>query len=504
MKLTTLSAALLIGLLSFAQQPQTPHPAPPLRQPVTPGAKADESKGQVKITAKQAKQLFASIDGVLEFVSADTKLPIKHPVAKKLAGREQVQGYIQRKMSDGQDTKRFEQSEVVLKKFGLLPRDFELKPFLVALLRDQVAGFYDVKTKTVYLLDWVDPELQKPVMAHELTHALQDQNFDLEKMGKDTRRDDAEKRGDVDRTIELDENSTAQSAMIEGQGMITFADYALRQYGRSAQDSPAAIAAMIDSMGADNPSQIMTGAPMLLRESLTFPYRDGMRFVEAVLLKKGKQGAFAGMFARPPSTSFEVMTPSAYLAAKPLPRVRLPDMKILLGSNYGPYDLGAMGEFDVQLLLKQFSAPADVNDLTLRWNGGAYYAALRKGEPAGRTASIAMLYVSHWTDAEAAQDFARIYADSLATKYKKLQAAECSPCEAGERRWTSEEGFVEVDQRGSKVIVSEGFEQPIALQLRDAVLSGGGQELSAAAGELAVRAVPGWMRAMFAAAMPGK
>ena len=485
-KFNVLVVALLLGSVSLAQQnPQ----AAPVKPPV---------KAVTKITPEQAKELFASIDGVFQFVSQDTKLPIKYPVAKKLVGRDEVQKYIQEKMADDEDTKRFERSEVVLKKFGLLARDFDLRTFLVALLRDQVAGFYDPKIKTVYLLDWVDPELQKPVMAHELTHALQDQNFDLEKMGKDTLRDEAEKRGDVNGTVDLDESSTAQSAMVEGQGMITFADYALRQYGRSAQDSPEAISAMVEGMGAENDSEVMAKAPMLLRESLAFPYRDGMRFVEAVLLAKGKEAAFAGMFQRPPKTSFEVMTPAAYISGKPIPVMHLPNMKDLLGPRYEQYDLGAMGQFDAELLLKQFADPADVADLTSQWDGGAYYAALRKGEPAERTASIGLLYVSRWKSEEAARGMAATYADSLAEKYKKLQAAECSPCEMGERRWNTEEGFVEIDQRGNKVIISEGFEQPIAARLRDAVLSGGGGELSARADELSIRAVPGWMRALLA------
>ena len=74
-----------------------------------------------------------------------------------------------------------ERSEIVLKKFGLLDRDFHLRPFLLSLLTEQIAGFYDNKTKTVNLLDWIEPDEQKPVLAHELTHALQDQKVDLTK-----------------------------------------------------------------------------------------------------------------------------------------------------------------------------------------------------------------------------------------------------------------------------------------------------------------------------------
>ena len=79
-----------------------------------------------------------------------------------------------------------ERGEIVLKKFGLLDHDFQLGPFLVSLLKEQIAGYYDNKSKTVNLLDWIEPDQQKSVLAHELTHALQDQHVDLEKFESKT------------------------------------------------------------------------------------------------------------------------------------------------------------------------------------------------------------------------------------------------------------------------------------------------------------------------------
>ena len=79
-----------------------------------------------------------------------------------------------------------QRSEIVLKKFGLLDRDFNLKPFLLALLKEQIEAYYDPKTKTVNMLDWIAVDEQKPVLAHELTHALQDQHLDLDKWSDQT------------------------------------------------------------------------------------------------------------------------------------------------------------------------------------------------------------------------------------------------------------------------------------------------------------------------------
>ena len=119
------------------------------------------------------------------FASKDTLFPIKREV-KRATGQPRRGGKLrhQAHQSEDEDAKRLRRSELVLKKFGLLPRDFDLGKFLVMLLKEQVAGYYDPKTKTVNLLDWLGLDQQKPVLAHELTHALQDQSFNLEKYMK--------------------------------------------------------------------------------------------------------------------------------------------------------------------------------------------------------------------------------------------------------------------------------------------------------------------------------
>lgn len=139
-----------------------------------------QPKEETKITPRQAEELFHSVDEILAFDSKQTGLPVKKEVKRKLTSREEVVSYLT-KNKDDKDTQRLRRSELVLKKFGLLPRDFDLEKLLVALLREQVAGYYDPKTKTVHLLDWVPVEEQEPVMAHELTHALQDQAVGLDK-----------------------------------------------------------------------------------------------------------------------------------------------------------------------------------------------------------------------------------------------------------------------------------------------------------------------------------
>src|SRR5580704_3049891 len=239
-----------------------------------PGGETREQK----ISPKEAEELFHDVDRILEFASKDSGLPIKHEVKRQLVTRDEVVGYLEKSMAEDKDAQRLRRSELVLKKFGLLPRDFDLQSFLLALLREQVAGYYDSKTKTVNLLDWLDGEQQRPVLAHELTHALQDQSFDLEKWLKsDTDINDQKEPTAAD--IEDDEAGEARQAVVEGQAMVTLVDYMLEPTGQSLLGSPQIAKALEEGMLTGTADSVeFQNAPIFLKESLTFPYRYGLDF----------------------------------------------------------------------------------------------------------------------------------------------------------------------------------------------------------------------------------
>src|SRR5450432_3704064 len=285
---------------SPAQQPEDQKQAdksvrPTQGQP-TQDQPAPDEKDEVKITPRQAEELFHSVDEILDFDSKQTGLPIKREVKRKLTSRDEVVSYLTKHLDD-EDTKRLRRSELVLKKFGLLPRDFNLETFLVALLREEVAGYYDPKTRTVSLLDWVPMAEQEPVMAHELTHALQDQTVGLQKWMKKGDKDLGEiKRDPTPADIENDEIDNAREAVIEGQAQAMMFQYALAQVGRSVVDSPDLVEAMeTESMTGTPSTKVFNDAPIFMKESMTFPYSYGMDFVVKLMRKGGKEKAFAAL-----------------------------------------------------------------------------------------------------------------------------------------------------------------------------------------------------------------
>ncbi len=454
-----------------AQEPLKPPPPKP--------------KEEVKITPHEAEELFHSVDEILAFDSKQTGLPIKKTVKRKLTSREEVVSYLTKHMND-EDTQRLRRSELVLKKFGLLPRDFDLEKLLVALLREQVAGYYDPKTKTVNLLDWVPIEEQEPVMAHELTHALQDQSFNLQKWMKKGEKDLAESKKDpTPADIENDEMDNARQAVVEGQAEAVMVQYALAPVGRSIIDSPELVDAMESTMINGTPdSTVFKDAPIFLKESLTFPYSYGMEFVVKLLQKGGKEKAFADVLRNPPHSTRQIMEPDVYLSGENIEPMRVADFAHDF-KDYLKFDIGAMGEFDVAVLIEQYAGKELSKRLYPEWRGGYYYAARPKADPA---APLALLYVSRWSSAEKASEFAAIYARSLAQRYTKAEemgdpmpdkSAQQTPEDKadalmGRHAWSTEEGTVVIEEQGNTVLVSESID-PATTQVLEKEVFGAGK-----------------------------
>ena len=442
--------------------------------PANPPSQSQAAKPETHITPGQAQELFRSVDEILHFASQDSGLPIRHSVKRALVSREQAMKYIESRMGSDEDAQRLNRSALVLKKFGLLPPDFDLQTFLVALLREQVAGYYDPKSKTVNLLDWVDGDVQRPVLAHELTHALQDQAVNLDHWLKDGPRG---QKKDFD--VQDDEALAARQAVSEGQAMVVLTDYELAPLGKSILDAPDIVAAMKAGVTAGSP--LFNSAPLYIKDSLAFPYTYGLDFERTLLQKQGKEAAFAGVLQHPPLNTREVMQPAVYLRGEHLPPLHPPpNLEKVLGKPWQQLDLGAVGEFDISVLVEQFAGESVARQVWPQWRGGYYYAAHQKNTPSGE---IAMLYLSQWAEPEQATKFAGIYVKSLKNKYKQIEAVAgartgAPQASAGVQisiadattQWNTEEGPVFVEPHGKFVLVMEGFDPRTAARLREAVL----------------------------------
>jgi len=461
-----------LGAAAWAQGSSAPDKTAPVTPPVLQSGKTTVTVDPV-LTKAQEKDLLAEMDKTFQWVSKDTGLEIKRPIKGKFESRDDVGKMLRKKFDEDKDAKRMERDELVLKKFGLIDRDFHMRSFLLSLLTEQIAGFYDNKTQEMTLLDWVPMDQQEPVMAHELTHALQDQKVGLTKWEDQEQEGVAKDVAEDNKHIQTDETDTAREAVLEGQAMVSFADYMLKPSGKTLKDMPEVGDKLRDGAGDMSDSPVLARAPLLLQQALLFPYTSGLAFEQYVLVKAGTQAAFTGVLDSPPNSSFEILHPDKYLARAAVPIMRMPDIHpMLTAAGYEPYDIGVMGELDVRITAELFGGRPLAEALAPNWDGGIYYAAQRKSATAAEketTASLALMYASKWKNEDSARSFFTVFEEELPRQYDGLTRRKKDEVDESERVYSTKEGDVLLTLKDDNVWVSEGFELKLARQMRDAV-----------------------------------
>src|SRR5215813_2835644 len=285
---TKLMAVILkagLGLLAFSGCI-----APVLAQDKTlPPAAAASPK------AKDDAEFSAAADGVLQEMSEITGLKLRTPLKKTLRSRDEIHAHVLRQMDEEKSAAERYAGARSAEAFGLLPKNFDFDNFMVALLTEQIAGLYDPKAHEFYIADWIPMTEQRMVMAHELTHALEDQHFNIEPWVKAARpNEDAE---------------LARESVLEGSAMAAMVDYLLQGTGKSIKDMPDMDPSMfLGDLGA---TPTLAKAPPFIKDALVFPYFSGMQFTIAALKDQGWP-ALPELFEKPPTSTQQILHPALY------------------------------------------------------------------------------------------------------------------------------------------------------------------------------------------------
>src|SRR5437867_2246226 len=228
-------------------------------------------------------EFLAAADEVLQQMSEITGLKLLTPLKKSLRSREEIRAYVIKQMSEEKNPAERYADARTAEAFGLLPKGFDLDTFMVNVLTEQVEGLYDPKAQEFYIADWSPPSDQRMVMAHELTHALEDQHFHIEAWSRAARpNEDAE---------------LARDAVLEGSAMAAMVDYLMAGTGRSLKDLPEFDPGML--IGDLGSTPTLQKAPPFIKDALIFPYLGGLNFTAAVLKDTGWPGLPA-LFEKPP------------------------------------------------------------------------------------------------------------------------------------------------------------------------------------------------------------
>lgn len=370
---------LLFSAAALAQK----HEPPPLPPPAS---------------APQAEFLQAA-DEVLAQMSKLLSLPVLQPLKKSVRSREEIRDYLVKSMKDDKDDAKRHADQRTLEILGLIPKNYPLDQKLLSLLTEQIAGMYDPKGREFFIADWTSPADQRMIMAHELTHALEDQHFHVQKW------EDAAKPNDDD--------ELARDAVLEGSATLSMFDYQLQQIGRKPGDifnlDPSLLLSLM--FGDLDKSPELADSPQVLRDEMLFPYGEGAKFNLEVLRASGGWTGMHKMFEHPPASTQQIIHPELYLRGVAPPPVSLPALDKIVPRGYKKLDENLLGEFGLTEVLKQFLGQENAEGLASAWAGDKY--AIFEKQPGGSTILVIRLRLTSEDDTS---DFFDAYSEVLQQK----------------------------------------------------------------------------------------
>ncbi|MGI8991147.1 MAG: hypothetical protein ACR2I2_16410 [Bryobacteraceae bacterium] len=389
----------------------------------------------------------AEIDGILQELSGITGFPVRHPVAFESITRDQVNRFLRERIEEVVKPEDLKAEELTLKKFGFVPADFDLKKITVDLLTEQAAAFYDFHRKKLFITDWAPSEMRNVALVHELAHALADQNYSLDKYTKKAQKDS--------------EKSLARQAVVEGQASWLTGEVMARRAGKNLTsrqaarevpgnaDSSTADSSTADSSVASSKGQypVFDRAPLYLRETLLFPYTQGMQFQQAVYDHMGKP-AFADVFRHPPVSTQQILHPAVYFE-----NVQPVVVKLAHGpkGSRGIVE-GSMGELDHSILLSQFMGKEVADEVSPHWKGADYRLLENKFDK-----RVLLLYASEWSGAEVAGRYFKFYERILSSKWKTMEVTSRT---ASRIEGRGDDGYFLLRLEGTRVSSEEGWSNP--------------------------------------------
>jgi len=342
----------------------------------------------------------------------------KTPPKLEIRSRDQVRDFLLDELRTPASQKQLANAEATYKLLGLIPDTMHLADLYVKVLTEQIIGYYDPKTKVLYVVQGAPEEYVGITIMHELVHALQDQYVSLDSLEHITGDDDRE---------------AAAQAVVEGEATYEQIYIMAGGGGNIAAQLPGGWASMRETIREAQATQpVFSSAPMVIQESLLFPYINGSDFVRRY---KAHYHNRLPLDSLPISTT-QVMHDSAYFVKREVPAA------ITLPSVPGTLDVNDFGEFGTRLFIYQHTHDQDESIRSSHgWDGDRYVLFKTPGgSAAGGGNGIA--WVSVWNTRLDATDFMAAIDDVMRDRFN------VRPLVTGDRRhFETPKRTVDVDVR---------------------------------------------------------
>ncbi len=359
-----LCCALISGVVVWFQQPDTSYPTDPTEL--------------AQVVQKEVSQMRG-----LEF---------KYPVVVKTLTTEQLRARFQKQLDEEWSPKEARDFALTLAAFDLVDPKIDLYQLYLDLLSEGVVGLYDPETKELYVVSDADQigVFGRLTLAHELTHALQDQYYDLQALGYS---DDSDDKYDSEYLAGLQALVEGDASLLQLQYMSTLST---KDRGRF----------LLEYSQFD--LSTYNSAPEAIVAGMNFPYAQGLVFVQSVYHSGGWKAVNA-VFARPPQSTEQILHPDRYRSGDAPSLVGLPPLTATLGSGWRLADEDIMGELYIQLHLKQQVNSAAASDAAEGW-GGDRYAVYYNDQS---ETVLAMVWRSVWDSPAEEGEFVEQYQEYL-------------------------------------------------------------------------------------------
>ncbi len=406
-----------------------------------------EAKQEAPLPRAELDALLAETDTIAKEVSALRALPVKKPIARGIMSKAEILKRLIQRLDEDYSPAEIAIEERAMKRLGLMPPEMDYRQTMLDVLTEQIAGFYDPQSRQLYIADWIDASMQKIVLAHEIDHALQDQSFDLDRFVKPNR--------------ENGDEQLARMALVEGDGVAVMIEYMFKEQGLKLD--PWANDTIVNTIGATAAvaaGKVFDAAPLFMRESLLFPYRDGLRFVGASRRTRPWSDVDK-MYARPPLSTEQIMHPEKYRAGEKPVALKIPSLPSLAGWKR-PY-LNVLGELGTSILLRQHGIEKARADQAAAGWGGDHVMLFVQADDAPLEETLLVSW-SSWDaegDAVELQDAMR---DALLAMTRATEATETTKTYAS---WTDASGKVAfLERKGREVLLVVGAPPELAPKLR--------------------------------------
>ncbi|NMB54991.1 MAG: hypothetical protein GYA15_09845 [Leptolinea sp.] len=335
-----------------------------------------------------SNSLADQMNEIQEQVSEIRGLQPLHPINRAVLTTKELEEKVKTEFFKDYSAQDAKDDGLLLSTLGLLPRDYDLINLYTRLYSEQIAGYYDSETKEMYVVQGQTfGGIERMTYAHEYTHTLQDQTYDLQNGLKVNTKNCRVNT----------EYCAAVTALLEGDAVFTEQQWLFRS---SSDTDRADLQAFYTSYA----SPVFDSAPQYLKDDFMFPYQQGLEFVYS-LNDRGSYDLVDKAFKEPPVTTEQIMHPDKYPEEKPL-EITLPELKKILVDGWQEVESNILGEWYTYLVLSdgldaKYQLPKNVaRQAAAGWGGDRFAIYVRPADQA-----VVFLLYTRWDSQADARDF---------------------------------------------------------------------------------------------------